>query len=241
MPPPSLADTTPVARAGGPVPDRLRRSLSVGPDSILLSIVPSSVLLRNFMLYIQLSSSSLPSHFPLQPRPSGLDSENGFSARLESGDAEHDQAEVRPDGPERDDDADAVHVFRAHDRLLQCAIAPASRWSRCRHSSRNGILSTGNAGLRFSHDLDPADIVFRVGPALSDGPPSCCARTKNHVKAKAALALDIARATAFECAAKVHNPSKVQGYRRDRRAQQARGDTHGVSFGTADPEPREDI
>ncbi len=76
-----------------------------------------------------------------------------------TGVGEHDDAEVEADGPEGDDDAEAVHRFWLQDRVGYGSAAAGSR----------GVGAGGGGGRRGRDDgallvdVDVADVVFWVG------------------------------------------------------------------------------
>ena len=94
--------------------------------------------------------------------------EGDMASQDHAGIGEHDDAEVEADGPEGDDDAEAVHGFGLEDRVGYGSAAGAA-------GAGGGVGAGGGGGRRGSGgdqarlvvdvDVDVADVVFRVGEA----------------------------------------------------------------------------
>lgn len=84
-----------------------------------------------------------------------------------AGIGEHDDAEVEADGPEGDDDAEAVHRFGLEDRVRYrgAAAAAGGGVGAGRGGGRRG--GGDHVTLVVDADVDVADVVFRVGEAGS--------------------------------------------------------------------------
>lgn len=85
-------------------------------------------------------------------------------AEHHAGPREHDEAEVGANGPQGDDDADAVDALAAEDHVARSHAGGSVAWLAC----DDGVLAgPGADGARLGcrHDFDAGDVVFGAGEA----------------------------------------------------------------------------
>jgi hypothetical protein len=84
---------------------------------------------------------------------------------------EHDDAEVEADGPQGDDDAEAVHALGREDGVAQAAVAGCAGWGIGGRAGQDTVDVCGGRG----DDVDVRDVVVRAREAgcVGDGVAGC--------------------------------------------------------------------